>query len=133
VQPSPSFAATAAVARAWFDCTLSVVPDIPAPPRFLPPLDNALRSHADRSRILPATYRKRVLHQRYAKGTVLVDGFVAAFWSVQRQPGEAMLRIKLFEPLSKNDRVAVTDEGAWLLVFVAADAESREVEIVDPT
>ncbi|MEA2126635.1 MAG: hypothetical protein QOI80_3417 [Solirubrobacteraceae bacterium] len=53
-------------------------PDTPAPVRFLPEYDNALLSHADRSRIVA---RQAPMPRGGTRGTVLVDGFVAAAWS----------------------------------------------------
>jgi hypothetical protein len=53
-------------------------PDTPAPPRFLPEYDNVLLSHADRARIIA---RPVALPRGGTRGTVLVDGFVAAAWS----------------------------------------------------
>lgn len=102
-------------------------PDTTAPPRFLPRFDNVLLSHADRSRIIPAEYRQRVIHDRSAKGRVLVDGFIAGFWSIKREGDEATLLIEPFESVSEPDRAALTDEGTRLLTFAAADAETQEI------
>ncbi len=51
--------------------------DTPAPPRFLPEFDNAVLAHADRSRIVA---RPVALPPGGVRGTVLIDGFVAAAW-----------------------------------------------------
>jgi hypothetical protein len=101
-------------------------PDSPAPPRFLPEYDNALLSHDDRSRIVSDADRKRTY---LGKGTVLVDGFVGAMWWVAREKRAATLEIALFEPLPPSMLSEVTDEGARLLDFLAAEADSRVVRV----
>jgi hypothetical protein len=99
-------------------------PDTPAPSRFLPEYDNALLSHADRTRIIADHYRERV----FMKGAVLVDGFVRGTWTIPRQRAAATLLIHAFEPLSARDRDAVAEEGDRLLAFAAADASARNVQ-----
>lgn len=103
-------------------------PDITVPPRFLPRLDNVLLSHADRTRIIPTEYRKRVIHERSAKGTVLIDGFVRGFWSIQQDRDAVTLLIEPFEPIDELDHTSLTDEGTRLLMFAAPDIESQEIE-----
>ena len=98
-------------------------PETPAPPRFLPEYDNALLSHADRSRVIAEAHRDRV----FTKGAVLVDGFVHGRWSVERRAGSATLMIEPFGRLRKTDRTALADEGGRLLAFAAAGATSHAV------
>jgi hypothetical protein len=58
-------------------------PDTPAPVRFLPEFDNSLLSHADRTRLIAAEHRRHVFTANgIIRGTVLVDGFVAATWKL---------------------------------------------------
>ena len=64
-------------------------------------------------------------------GSVLIDGFVGATWTVKRAPKTATLRIAFIDKVPKRERVAVEDEGARLLSFVAADATTRNVTIVE--
>ncbi|MDQ3932212.1 MAG: winged helix DNA-binding domain-containing protein [Actinomycetota bacterium] len=97
-------------------------PDTPVPPRFLPAYDNALLSHADRTRIISDDRRRRIATSRLEVGTVLVDGFVCATWKLAQQRGTATLNIEPFERLSRVDREAVTEEGTRLLAFAGADA-----------
>jgi hypothetical protein len=60
-------------------------PDKPAPVRFLPKWDNVLLAWADRTRILPEAYRKRVIGMNGdVAQTFLVDGFVAGTWTVEK-------------------------------------------------
>lgn len=107
-------------------------PDTPAPPRFLPRHDNGLLSHVDRSRIIPADYRQRVIHEHSTKGIVLVDGFATGFWRIHRQGDDVTLLIEPFESVSKQDRTALTDEGTRLLTFATDDVDSRKIEFADP-
>ncbi|WP_231186446.1 winged helix DNA-binding domain-containing protein [Haladaptatus sp. DYF46] len=119
--------------RELFDVPDAPLPDsdIHAPPRFLPEFDNALLSHADRSRILPPEHRQRVISERSAKGTVLIDGFVSGFWRLERTRDAATLRIEPFESPSGEQRAALSEEGNRLLAFAASDAAEREIEFTD--
>ena len=57
-------------------------PDTPAPPRFLPEYDNLALSHADRSRVFAGLGPGGPLPSGRTKGTLLVDGFYRAIWSL---------------------------------------------------
>jgi hypothetical protein len=103
-------------------------PDRPAPPRFLPDYDNALLSHADRGRVIPAALRERVVRS-LGRPLLLVDGFVRATWTIERAPQSATLHVSPFERLSKRDSAAVEREGVRLLAFAAGDAAHRDVQI----
>ncbi|MBO0705436.1 MAG: AlkZ family DNA glycosylase, partial [Candidatus Dormibacteraeota bacterium] len=99
--------------------------DTPAPPRFLPPLDNLLLSHSDRTRVMPAEHRERTI-TRQANGALLVDGFVAGTWRVVRSRKTASLRIEAFRPVRDDDAVAA--EGDRLLAWHGEDA-ARDVQL----
>ena len=101
-------------------------PETPAPPRFLPAFDNSLLSHSDRARIIPDEHRKLLIKDPLMRG-VLLDGFVCATWKIERSRGEASLVIEPFEPLQKEDRAALAEEGTRLLAFAAPDADARDV------
>jgi hypothetical protein len=102
--------------------------DTPAPPRFLPDYDNVLLSHADRTRIIGEEDRRRLVTVNgVGPGTVLIDGFVRATWRILRERRAATLVVDPFEPLSRNDRVAVAEEGSELLNFAAAEAATRDI------
>jgi hypothetical protein len=107
-------------------------PDAPAPVRFLPDFDNAIRSHADRTRIIADDVRRRLnTRNGVVPGAVLVDGTVAASWSIERSGATAALVVRPFRALARADRDAVAAEGAALLSFAAVGAE-HDVRIADP-
>ncbi len=98
-------------------------PDTPAPPRFLPEYDNALLSHADRTRIIADDHRVRV----FTLGSFLIDGFVSGTWKIKRERATATLVIEPFVRVAARDRAALAEEAAHLLTFCAADAEVYNV------
>ena len=103
-------------------------PDSPAPPRFLPDYDNLVLSHADRGRISGDAKWDAAWYW----GSLLVDGFVGGTWRVTTERGSTRLRIRALQPLSGSDAAAVAEEGARLLDFMAPDAGSKDVTILDP-
>lgn len=106
-------------------------PETPAPPRFLPEYDNVLLSHAGRTRIMDADRRVPLPPGNGGIcGTMLVDGFYRGTWKIARRRGAATLLVQPFEPLSARDRIALTEEGARLLAFAAADAGDHDVRFV---
>jgi hypothetical protein len=114
--------------RELFDVPDAPFPDpaTPAPPRFLPDYDNINLSHADRSRVMPDPNPVGVM---WAYGACFVDGFVAGTWKVLKLREAATLQVQTFAPLSSGDEAEVTEEGARLLGFIAADASSRDVQL----
>ena len=105
--------------------------DQPVPVRFLPEFDNLVLSHADRTRVLTEEFRKRLFGVKNGvfPGTFLVDGFVRGAWRITKQRKAAMLTITPWARLSKKDTAALAAEGARLLGFAAAQAESRDVVV----
>ena len=91
-------------------------PETPAAPRFLPDYDNVLLAHADRSRVLPEGRKAAI-----GAPSVLVDGFVAASWKLDRDG----VLIRPFGRLSRADRAAVAAEAERLLSFVAGGGGVR--------
>jgi hypothetical protein len=85
-------------------------PETPAPPRFLSQFDNALLSHAERTRIISDEHRKALFEDPMMRG-VLLDGFACGTWKTERTHGKVTLVIQPFERLSKVDRDALADEG----------------------
>jgi winged helix DNA-binding protein len=110
-------------------------PDVPAPPRFLPEFDNLILSHADRSRVIADEHRKALASRNgMVPATFLVDGFVRGTWRTERIRGKVTLAIEPFEPLAKDDRGALAEEGERLLQFMAEpeDAEPYDIRIAEP-
>ena len=103
--------------------------DVPAPPRFLPEYDNLLLSFADRSRVIPGTRPVPLPPGNGATtGTLLIDGFWAADWTITRGPDRAVLEVRPFGPLGVARQDAVGAEGRRLLEF-AAPADTHDVRM----
>ena len=107
-------------------------PDTPAPPRFLPAVDNLLLAHADRTRVISDEHRKRVCVGAVVEPTVLVDGQVVAVWKLIRAPAGATLEIELLTGLSGTEQAAVAQEGMGLLRFSAADRGDHDIRFLAP-
>lgn len=90
--------------------------DTPVPPRFLPPFDNAILAHADRTRIVPAEHRDAVSRDRLMR-TLLVDGFVAGSWRIDG----ATVDVLPFRALRAADLRAVVAEAERLAAFVSPE------------
>jgi Winged helix DNA-binding domain len=91
-------------------------PDTPAPVRFLPKWDNVLLAWADRTRVLPERFRKRVIGMNGdVAQTFLVDGLVAGVWRVDG--GRVVL--EALEPLQREARREVEEEAGRLEAFLA--------------
>ncbi|WP_282945564.1 winged helix DNA-binding domain-containing protein [Cellulomonas endometrii] len=92
--------------------------DAPAPVRFLAAFDNAVLGHRDRTRILPEAHRAAVMPgYSMVHATVLVDGFVAARWTV----ADGTLLVHPLQPLRDPD--AVLAEGARMAAFLDLDTD----------
>jgi len=110
-------------------------PDEPASPRFLPEFDNLILSHADRTRVIADEYRQAIASKNgMVPATFLVDGFVRGTWKSERSRGKATLLIEPFEPLAKNDRDALIEEGERLVRFMAVPegVETFEIWFAEP-
>ncbi len=104
--------------------------DTPAPVRFLPEYDNIVLGYADRSRILAESDRVAVLTGNGMRPTILIDGFVAGTWKIERTPGRARLLIEAFKPLSPAIQNELTEEGERLLRWSSDDeAEAFDVQL----
>jgi winged helix DNA-binding protein len=116
--------------RELFDVPGAPLPDpeTPSPPRFLPEFDNALLSHADRSRIIADEHRGALFKDPYMRG-VLLDGFVCGTWKLERTREKATLVIELFKPLMDEDRDALAEEGSRLLTFAASNSKTHAIEL----
>ena len=90
--------------------------DTPAPPRLMAMWDSILLAYADRSRIIPAEYRPRVIQRNGdVLPTLLVDGFVAGVW----RPVEEGIEAHAFHPLSDDTWDGLTREARSLLGLLA--------------
>lgn len=96
-------------------------PDTPAPVRFLPAFDNALLGYHDRTRIVDHTHRG--LSVAGAR-VVLVDGWVAATWTVET----GTVTVTPLHPLTPADHAAVAEQGQALASFLS-DNDSHRVRI----
>jgi hypothetical protein len=91
-------------------------PETPAPIRFLPKWDNVLLAWADRTRVLPEQYRKKVIRMNGdVAPTFLVDGFVAGIWSVEN----GRVVVEPFAALPRALQREVKDERERLEAFLA--------------
>jgi hypothetical protein len=101
------------------DLPKAPLPSAETPARicFLPTWDATLLVHARRTAILPEQYRSRIFHVRtpHSFSTFLVDGAVAGTWRFE----DGRIKLDPFEPLSRQTRRALADEGERLAAFHA--------------
>jgi hypothetical protein len=108
-------------------------PDTPAPPRLVAEWDNLLLSHADRSRVMSEAHRSRVFTVNgIVRGTVLLDGFVAGTWKIERaKKNAATVVLEPFARWSQADRLGVQEEAMRLLAFAAGgEGERHDVRVL---
>jgi hypothetical protein len=101
--------------------------DAPAPPRLVAEFDNLILSHAERSRVIgPGATKKIYTVNGVIPGTVLIDGFVAGMWRLDRRRDAAAVTIELFgregPPGSGAERDALAAEAGRMLAFGAPGA-----------
>ena len=103
--------------------------DTPSPARFLARFDAAILGHdaAERTRILPAEYKKQVIFSAEVWTTFLVDGFVAGRYRLAATKKDAVLELLPFKPLRKADKAALLDEGELLVRFYYPDTQHYAV------
>jgi len=100
-----------------------------APARFLARFDAAILGHdaAERTRILPAEYKRQVIFSAEMWTTFLVDGFVAGRWRIATSPKEAVVELLPFKRLARADRAALVEDGERLARFYAPEARTHGV------
>lgn len=104
-------------------------PDTAVPVRFLPEWDNAIVARAD-ARCLAQEHRPAVFKPGLrVLATVLVDGFVAGTWTIERKARAAALTVESFAPLARRVRTEIEEEGTRLVHFVEPDAERTSVVV----
>ncbi|MDJ1133282.1 winged helix DNA-binding domain-containing protein [Streptomyces iconiensis] len=98
-------------------------PELPLPVRFLAEYDNAILSHADRTRIMDEEVRRALAGKNgQVPGTFLVDGRVHGTWKAETGQKSATLTLTCFGALSGEDRDALEKEGQALLAFATDGA-----------
>ena len=98
-------------------------PDTPAPARLVAEYDNLILSHADRSRVISEADRAKLYTRNGVfPGTVLLNGFVAGTWRIDRSAAAVTLTVEPFGQMSLKDRDAVTAEAGRMLAFAAPGA-----------
>lgn len=101
-----------------FDMPDGLLPseDAVAPPRLMAMWDSILLAYADRSRVIPPEYRRRVIHQNGdVLPTLLVDGHVAGVW----RPVEGGIEATAFHRLSREVWHGLEEEAQALVGFLA--------------
>jgi winged helix DNA-binding protein len=98
--------------------------DAPAPPRLVAEFDNLVLSHAERSRVISAVATKKIYTANgVIPGTVLIDGFVAGMWRLDRSRDAGTVTIELFgrdgSPGSGAEGDALAAEAGRVLAFGA--------------
>src|SRR3954468_5916591 len=92
--------------------------ETPAPLRFLPEFDNLVLGHADRTRIIPESYRGRIVTKNLrVRAIVLWDGQAVAPGRGTTAKRGATLTVEPFEPLPRAAARAIGVEGERLLHF----------------
>ncbi|MFE0022546.1 winged helix DNA-binding domain-containing protein [Amycolatopsis sp. NPDC059021] len=93
-------------------------PATPAPVRFLPAFDNAILGYQDRGRIIDDEHRGlSVAGER----VVLVDGRVAATWSVEADT----VSVTPLRRFSRAERAGVAEQGQALALFLSGNDSDR--------
>jgi hypothetical protein len=106
--------------------------DVPAPARFLPEYDNALLSHADRSRFGvddPAV--RGIWDGRSMHGTVLHDGLVKGAWTLERDAASGTATIEVTHVrVPKRAAGSIEAEGRRLARFLEPNPGAHDVRMV---
>jgi hypothetical protein len=81
--------------------------------------DSVLLGHDDRTRVLPADLRGRVIARNGdVLPTFLIDGLVAGLWWAEPDGAETRIVTEPFEPLSRAAQRALATEGEALARFL---------------
>ncbi len=123
--------------RELFDLPEAPRPDpgTPAPVCLAAEFDNLVLSHADRARIISDESKQRMFTRNgIFPGTVLIDGFVAGMWRIDRARDAVTLIAEMFrDHVSAGDRDAIAAEGLRMLVFAAPDILAHDVRFAPLT
>jgi hypothetical protein len=104
--------------------------EAPAPPRLVAEFDNLILSHSERSRVIsPGATKKIYTINGVIPATVLIDGFVAGMWRLDRGRDAATVTIELFgrdgSPDPGSERDALEAEAGRMLAFGAPGQPHR--------
>lgn len=116
--------------RVLYDLPRAPRPDAEtrAPVRLLPRFDEALIAYQHRDRIIAARHRPAIYSKNaIIEAVLLVDGFVAGIWGLERTKTDAVLRMEPFAKLSPRDRAEASAEGLRLARFMEPDAKAHGV------
>jgi hypothetical protein len=104
-------------------------PGTPAPVCLAAEFDNLVLSHADRARIVSDESKQRMFTRNgIFPGTVLIDGFVAGMWRIDRARDAVTLIAEMFrDRVSTGDRDAIIAEGLRMLAFATPDIPAYDV------
>ena len=124
---------TARDGRELFDLPDAPRPDAdtPAPVRFLPLYDNVYLGYDNRRRMLAADDETRINLFADFRPAVLVDGVIAAGWTIDKKKGATTLAVEPYHRLRKADIADIEREGALFLRFMEEAAESYDVRVLD--
>ncbi len=103
--------------RVLYDLPRAPLPDAetPAPVRLVPRFDNLVLAHADRSRILGDVPPSRIVTKNgIVHATILVDGFVAGTWQLER----GRVKLEPYGRLGRDVQRALAVEAEQLEAFV---------------
>jgi hypothetical protein len=103
--------------RILYDLPRAPLPpaDTTAPVRLIPRFDDLVLSHADRSRILGDVPPSRIVtNNGLVHATILVDGFVAGTWQLDK----GRVTLEPFAPLRRSEQRALREEIERLETFV---------------
>jgi hypothetical protein len=106
--------------------------DLPAPPRLIARWDSLLLSHEPRhrGRVIADEHRAAVFSKNAdVLPTILVDGFVAGTWWLDRDDTVATLRITPFGRLATRVRQSLEEQAERLIAAVAPDSTDRAVRV----
>jgi hypothetical protein len=102
----------------------------PAPARLLPDYDNALLSHADRSRIVtPLPWPS--LGDNVTMPAFLADGFVAGYWKPAGKGAATAIELRALAPVTPAARRDLEAEASALLALLEPRADPGAVRWFD--
>jgi hypothetical protein len=82
--------------------------------------------------VISDEHRSKVfLSAARVRATFLVDGFVRGAWSIEKTRRAVTLVVEPFEPLPKEARDALVEEGEQLVRFVGGSTETSEVRFAE--